>query len=339
MIQLPVFTPDTANLRVPLPPTFEHWRDAYLQNLGEKLFVFAGIALVLHLIVRFVRRQADVFVEDPVRRYTLRKWIGYGYLAVLVLVGLGLFSSALARLGTILALVLAGLAVALQDVLKSVVAWLYISSRSGVRVGDRVEVNGVTGDVIDVGVLKTSLLEVGNLVYGLQPTGRVVTVPNYSLLSSNVFSDTVTNPYIWQEIRVVVTFESDWQRADAMLRRIAEAHHAEIAEELERGFRAMEQRYAFRAGTLTPIVYVSIAAHGVDLTMRFLTHSRSRRASIDKVTRQALQSLEQDPRIELAYPTYRIFRLGDEVPGRIGAAATHPGAQTPEPEPRSHGYP
>jgi small-conductance mechanosensitive channel len=116
----------------------EHW-----QSLGEKLFLFAAVALVLHLLVRLAHRQADVFVEDPVRRHTVRKWVGYGYIAVLGLVSLGLFSSALARLGTILALLLAGLAVALQDVLKSVVAWLYISSRSGLRIGDRVEVNGV----------------------------------------------------------------------------------------------------------------------------------------------------------------------------------------------------
>jgi small-conductance mechanosensitive channel len=332
MIQLPVLPSDNPSFRIPFPTQFEHW-----QHVGEKLFVFAGVALVLHLIVRLAHRQADALVEDPVRRHTIRKWIGYGYIAALVLVGFGLFSSALARLGTILALLLAGLAVALQDVLKSVVAWLYISSRSGLRIGDRVEVNGVTGDVIDIGVLKTSLLEVGNLVFGLQSTGRVVTVPNYSMLSFNVFSDTITNPYVWQEIRVVVTYESDWQRADALLREIAGAHHAEIAAELERGFRTMEQRYAFRAGTLTPIVYVSIAAHGIDLTMRFLTHSRSRRASIDSVTRQVLQALEQDPRIELAYPTYRIFRLGEEVPGRIGAAATHPESQKPEPKPGSHG--
>lgn len=339
MIQLPLPIPDTASLRVPLPSDFEHWRDAYLQNLTEKVIVFAGVALVLHLIVRFARRHADIHVEDVVRRHTMRKWIGYAYIAVLVLVGFGLFSSSLARLGTILALLLAGLAVALQDVLKSVVAWLYISSRSGVRVGDRVEVNGVTGDVIDVGVLKTSLLEVGNLVYGLQSTGRVVTVPNYSLLASNVFSDTTTNPFVWQEIRVVVTFESDWQRADAILREIAEAHHARIADELERGFRAMEQRYAFRAGKLTPIVYVSIGAYGIDLTMRFLTHSQRRRASVDMVSRRVLQALEQDPSVELAYPTYRIFRLGDDVPGRMSAAAMHPGSQTPETESRQHGYP
>ncbi|CAN5215559.1 hypothetical protein BH24GEM2_BH24GEM2_00350 [soil metagenome] len=333
MIQLPVLPPDATSFRVPLPSSMEHW-----QSLGEKLFLFAAVALVLHLLVRLAHRQADVFVEDPVRRHTVRKWVGYGYIAVLGLVSLGLFSSALARLGTILALLLAGLAVALQDVLKSVVAWLYISSRSGLRIGDRVEVNGVTGDVIDIGVLKTSLLEVGNLVYGLQSTGRVVTVPNYSMLSSNVFSDTITNPFVWQEIRVVVTFESDWQRADLLLREIIEAHHEQISDELERGFRAMEQRYAFRSGTLTPIVYVSIAAHGVDLTLRFLTHSQRRRASIDRVTRQVLQALEQDPGIEVAYPTYRILRLGDEVPGRIGAAAMHPGSRTPETEPKSHGY-
>ena len=329
MIQLtPPSSPDTVTIHVPLPPTLEHWRDVYLQGLGIKAVVFVGFAILLYLLARVARQRANNHIEDINRRHRIRKWIGYAYTVLLVLTGIGLFSNGLARLGTILALVAAGIAVALQDVLKSVVGWLYISSRAGINVGDRVEVNGVVGDVIDIGVLKTTLLEVGNLVYGPQSTNRVVTVPNYYFLSSNAFSATAGNPFVWQEIKIVVTFESDWAKAEQILRGAADQHHSLIADDMQRGFRAIEQRYAFRSGKLTPIVYVALAEFGIDLTMRFLTHSRRRRDSVDTITRQVLTAFEREPGVELAYPTYRLFRLGEGVPGRVGAAAMHPSELT-----------
>lgn len=312
MIQLPrIPNPDTVEINVPLPSIWERWRDLHLHDVGAKLLVFLAIALLLYFLARVARRQIGESVEDVNRRHTLRKWVNRGSLALLFLLGVALFADWLRGLGTVLALILAGVAVALQDVLKSVVGWMYLSGRSGIQVGSRVEVGGVEGDVIDIGVLKTTLLEVGNLVFGAQSTGRVVTVPNSEMLSASVHVNSSLNPFVWQEVRFVVTFESDWERAEAVLREAAEAHHAEVAAEVERGYTAMERRYAFRLGKLTPIVYLSVAEHGVDLTMRFLTHARRRRGSVDAVTRRVLRGLAREPGVRLAYPAYRIYRAGE----------------------------
>jgi small-conductance mechanosensitive channel len=311
MIQLPLPPADSGRIAVPLPLSWEHWRDAHLDDIGAKLLLFVALAAVLHFLAHLARRQIGEGIEDVNRRHSLRKWVNSGSFILLVLIAVALFADWLAGLGTIIALVVAGLAVALQDVLKSVVGWLYVSGRSGIRVGSRVEVSGVKGDVIDVGVLKTTLLEVGNLVFGSQSTGRVVTVPNSAMVSANVFLSSSFNPYVWQEVRFVVTFESDWERAETVLREAVEEHHAGIAEEVESGYRSMQQRYAFRTGKLTPIVYVSLAEYGVDLTARFLTHARRRRGSVDAVTRRVLRAFAHEPAIRIAYPTYRIYRAGE----------------------------
>lgn len=315
MIQSPI--PDVApdSLEVPIPAAVERWRDLYLHDVGQKILVFLALAAVLYALTRLARRQLNVHIQDVNRRHTLRKWIAYVYAVLLVLVGVALFAESLTGLGAVLALLVAGVAVALQDILKSAVGWIYVSSRSGIDVGSRIEVDGVTGDVIDIGVLKTTVLEVGGpLVYGRQSTGRLVTIPNYRLLSDTVLISAAENPFIWQENRVTVTYESDWQRAEEILREVAAEIHAEIEPELKAGFRRLERRFAFKYGTLTPIVYVTLGDSGVELTLRYLIHVRRRRGSLDRISRRLLAAFAAEPDVELAYPTYRSFRLGEAVP-------------------------
>jgi small-conductance mechanosensitive channel len=329
MIQLPLPGADTGRIAVPLPEEFERWRDIYLHSVTQKLIVFLALALLFYAVSRIARQQVGAQIEDVNRRHILRKWVKYSYVTLLALTAIALFADALAGFGTILAVVLAGIAVALQDVLKSIVGWFYISTRAGVQVGSRIEVDGVTGDVIDIGVLKTTMLEVGNLVYGRQSTGRLVTIPNYLMLSDSVFAAAADIPFVWQEIKLEVTFESDWERAEAVMREIANEHHAELAPDLERGFHRLERRFAFKYGTLTPIVYVTIAASGVELTLRFLTHVRRRRGGVDRMSRRILAAFAREPDVELAYPTYRIFRLPEPTPGRHGAADMYPEGDLP----------
>jgi small-conductance mechanosensitive channel len=190
-----------------------------------------------------------------------------------------------------------------------------------VEVGSRIEVAGVTGDIIDIGLLKITVLEVGNLVYGRQSTGRLITIPNYQLLSANVMVSGPTNPFVWQEVRITVPFDSDWQRAEAILRETGDELHAEIEPELQAGFRRLEKRYAFKYGTLTPIVYVTLGTSGVELTLRFLTHVRRRRGSEDLVARRLLAAFAAEPGITFAHPTTRVLRHGERGTGLFGEEA------------------
>jgi len=309
MRQLPRL--DTAAVDIQLPEQIGRWRDLYVHGLVQQLLLFLLLATALYLVARVARQLVLQQVPDVNKRHVLRQWITYGFWLLLLIVAVALFADALTGLGTIIAVVLAGVAIALQDVLKSVVGWLYISGRTGVQVGSRIEVDGVIGDVIDTGVFKTTVLEIGNLVYGRQSTGRLVTIPNSRMIAANVFMSTPYNPFVWQEIRIVVTFESDWQRAEEILRDIAREIHDEVAPELAEGFQKLERRYAFKYGTLTPIVYVALADHGVELDLRFLIPVRRRRGSVDRVTRRILAALDAEPNVELAYPTYRVFQAGE----------------------------
>lgn len=315
MIQTPLPTgTDSIQIEIPLPTFLETWRDLYLRTSVEKLLVFVLFAALLYLAARLARRSIIRNIEDVNRRHVLRKAVTYGYVAFLGVIAVALFADWLAGLGTILALLVAGIAVALQDVLKSVVGWIYLSGRAGVEIGSRIEVDGIVGDVIDIGVLKTTVLEVGgSLIYGRQSTGRLVTIPNYRMLSEAVMIAPASAPYVWQEAQLTVTFESDWRRAEAILRSVGDDLHAEVAPKLERGFRALERRYAFKHGALTPIVYVTIGRDGIELTLRFLVSVRGRRGMIDRASRRILEALAAEPDVRVAYGTFRVVEQPPEI--------------------------
>ncbi len=280
----------------------------------EKLAIFLIIAFALYALSRLIRRGIDAHIEDVNQRHQLRKIVVYTFWIALAGAGVILFAErlALADVGTILGLIAAAVTIALADVVRSLAGWIYINSRRGVEIGSRIQVDSTIGDVIDIGLLKTTLLEVGEpLVHALQSTGRIVTIPNSVFLNKNVISSATVNPLVWQEIQILVTFESDWKRAREIISEVATELYEEIVPDLRAGFERLEREYAFRLGSTAPIVYTVIADSGVLLTLRNLTPVRKRRSLSDRMSTAILDRFAKEPDIEFAYPTYRAFRLGE----------------------------
>jgi small-conductance mechanosensitive channel len=283
----------------------------------EKIAILILIAFGLYALSRLLRRGIDAHIEDINQRHQLRKVVTYVFWIALAVIAVALFAErlALTDISTILGLLAAAVTIALADVVRSLAGWIYINSRRGVEIGSRVEVDGVIGDVIDIGLLKTTLLEVGEpLVHAMQSTGRIVTVPNSVFLNKNVVASATVNPLVWQEIQILVTFESDWKRAREIMQEVATELYEEIVPDLQAGFRKLEREFAFRLGSTAPIVYTEIAASGVLLTLRNLTPVRRRRSMVDRISTTILDRFATEPAVEFAYPTYRAYRLGEGEP-------------------------
>ncbi len=291
------------------------WESVTQGGVLEKLAILFIIAIALWALSRLVRRGIDSHIEDVNQRHQLRKVVTYVFWIALVATGVILFAErlALADIGTIVGLIAAAVTIALADVVRSLAGWIYVNSRRGVEIGSRVVVDGITGDVIDIGLLKTTLLEVGEpLVHAMQSTGRIVTVPNSAFLNKNVISSATVNPLVWHEIRILVTFESDWKKARDIMKDVAMKLYDEIIPDLREGFRSLEREYAFRLGSTAPYIYTEIADSGVLLTLRNLCPVRRRRSTTDRISEEILDRFNEDETIEFAYPTYRIFKLGEE---------------------------
>ena len=305
------------------------WLQAHLgmnPELQTRLLATAGTIVGLWLLRRIVLGFVYRRVRDPWSRYRWRKGLTYLVVAAgIVIVGRMWFAGVQA-LATFFGLLSAGLAIALKEPVSNLAGWAFIIWRRPFEVGDRVQIGPHAGDVIDLGLFQFTLNEIGGWVNADQSTGRIIHVPN-----GKVFSDPVANynkgfRYIWNEVPVVVTFESDWRKAKQILGKIAVKHAEHLTAQAEQELLAASQQYLINYRKLTPIVYTSVVDYGVQLTIRYLIEPRKRRGTEHAIWEEILTEFASAPDIDLAYHTTRGFKYAEE-----GKPALRARRVTPDP--------
>ena len=274
--------------------------------LGKALFSLAivvGIAIARQIILRLVRRRS----KDIVVRYQWQKISGYLAVALSLVFLAPIWISGYRTPVTYLGLLSAGLAIALQGPLVNFAAWIFIITRRPFRLGDRVQIGEHAGDVIDIRPFQFTLLEIGNWVNADQSTGRVAHIPNGKVFSEVLANYTSGFAFIWNELPVLITFESDWRAAKSILLEIAEKHAAHHSEEAKERIREAAKRFMILYTTLTPIVYTSVEDSGVLLTIRFLCEPRKRRSTSEAMWEDILDEFAARDDIDFAYPTRRFY--------------------------------
>lgn len=303
-------------------------------GIRTNLLLSVAVILVVWLLRRMVLRIVDRHVDDQRSRYQWAKSSAYAAFVVAVL-GVGqIWLEGLASLGTFLGLLTAGLAIALRDLVTNLAGWVFILWRRPFELGDRIQIGNDAGDVVDIRIFQFTLLEIGNWVHADQSTGRVIHVPNARLFAESLANYTAEFPYIWHEIPVLVTFESDWKRAREILQEVVAEKTAGMSEEAERSMKKAARKLLISYSKLTPIVYLSVEDSGVLLTARFLCEPRTRRGLGQEIWEGVLDAFHEEGRIDFAYPTrraYHHFREGKEElrsDGPEGAMGSgDPGAQ------------
>ena len=296
----------------------------------NKIIVSAATILVLILVRRivlvYVRRNFDdIQVQYHTRKVSL--YIAY-FLAILVL-GWVWFRG-FSAITTYFGLLSAGLAIALRDPLVNLAGWVFILWRKPFEVGDRIAMGDHAGDVIDTRIFQFTLMEIGNWVAADQSTGRVIHVPNGKVFSETLANYTKGFQYIWNEIPVMVTFESDWEKAKQIMMEIGDKHAIHDVKARDQLRKAARKFMIFYA-TLTPTVYTSVADSGVLLTLRYLCHPRQRRGTAQAIWEEVLREFAQCDDIDFAYPTQRFYdnrgegkrgRQPDPLPSGVAAPET-----------------
>ena len=274
-------------------------------NLGLSLLFLLLIFTLRYLILRTVVAR----VADAEAAFRARKLSFYISVTLLIFVLASLWTQHLTGAGSFIGLLSAGIAIALSDVLKNMAGWLLILFRRPFKVGDRIEVGPNSGDVIDIGVFRFSLMEIGNWVDADQTTGRVLHIPNGIVFVEPLANYNEGFPYIWLEVPVTVTFESDWEAARKMVQEIIERHAADPGQVVEVADheRAANQYFSLYRD-LAPAVYVKAIDFGATVTGRVLVPARGRRLIESKIWQDLLRAINAAPRVELAYPTTRFFR-------------------------------
>ena len=273
---------------------------------GQKLLYSLALALVVWLLRRglqaLTRRGLRGRADEQTRFWT-RQGINLGTTLLLVLGLLSVWFDDPTRLATALGLVTAGLAFALQRVVTAVAGYVVILRGSNFTVGDRITMGGVRGDVIGLGFIQTTIMEMGQppAVQGADPpmwvrsrqyTGRVVTVTNDKIFDEPVYNYSRDFPYLWEEFSLPITYAADRDRAERILLDAAERHTAGLREPSLDALAAMQRRYFVQATSTEPKVYYRMTDNWLELTVRFVTEARGVRDVKDAMSREILRELD-----------------------------------------------
>lgn len=274
---------------------------------GRKLlltFLYVVVVLALRRAVRALTSLGQVGQRDERVGFWLRQIINL-MTAALMLLGLAsIWFDDPARLATVLGLVTAGLAFAMQKVVTAVSGYFVILRGRTFNVGDRITMGGVRGDVVALGFIQTTILEMGQppsvqqqadpamWVRSRQYTGRLVTVTNDKIFDEPVYNYTREFPYIWEELSLTVPLQADRDRAEAILLDAARRHAVPAASLAEQTLAELERRYVMKRAAIAPRVYYRLVDMGLELTVRFLVEDHGIRDTKDAMTRAILPALQ-----------------------------------------------
>jgi small-conductance mechanosensitive channel len=282
----------------------------------DKIVWTIAIGLLFLMLRRAVVHVLSRRLEDTARRYIAVKTVNYllGIMAVLAL--LRIWLGGVTGLAASIGIISAGIAIALHAPLTNFAGWIFLTVRRPFTVGDRIQIGEHAGDVIDLRLFAFSLVEIGNWVDADQSTGRILHIPNGKVFAETVANYTQGFNFIWDEIPVTVTFESDWRKAKELLTEIANRHAVLTSDEAARQVRQAASTYLIKYEHLTPIVWTSVADIGVTLTIRFLSDPRRRRSAEAAIWEDILDVFAEAEDIDFAYPTQRFYdNLTEGKPG------------------------
>jgi len=258
-------------------------------------------------------------IEDPPTRYWTRKITHYVVAFVTVVVLAVVWRAFAGRAGVVLGLAAAGLAFAMQEVIGALAGWFNVLSGRIFRVGDRIQMGGVRGDVIDITPLRTKVMEVGadpeagSWVRGRQFTGRVVAISNKATFTEPVFNFSAAFDHLWEEVVIPVSYRSAWSQASGILR--DEAVRVSSTEDAAEAIDRMRRSYPVPAAELEPRVFANATSDYVELTARFVVPVRHAREVKDRLTRRVLARMDEEG-LEVASSTSEVrVQVADKSDG------------------------
>jgi len=200
----------------------------------------------------------------------------------------------------------AGLAIALQDLFRNFVGGIIIALAGVYKIGDRVEVDGAFGDIMDIGIMNTTMMEIKGWIDADQPTGRLILFPNSIVISGKIFNYTKDHNFIWDEIRIPLSYESDWNAAIRNILDIVQTETEEMTRQAETEIDRLGEKYYLPKKVTDPAVYVRMNDSGVELGIRYVTNTKTRRILSDSLTRKILDDVRSSKNYSISSKTIEI---------------------------------
>jgi small-conductance mechanosensitive channel len=274
--------------------------DRALRAVLIRVGAIALTVIILLLISRLWTRATYRYVTDQRRRVQfllVRRIVVTVVIAIVIVAGV---VSELSSLATFAGLITAGIAVALQGVILSAAAYFFFIGRYGVRVGDRVTISGVTGDVVETGLMRLYLLELAGSGRDMQPTGRIVVFSNSVLFQNSPFYKQVPgSEYVWNDVALTFSPDTDYHLAEKRMMDAVNSVYNEYKETIERQYANVRDTMHVPIAQPKPEGRMRFVSTGLEFVVRYPVEIRRAAEVNDRITRKLLETIDQDPRLRL----------------------------------------
>ena len=259
----------------------------------DKIILVVVGFLIIYLVVRFLQRSTAHRVKEVENRYRMRKSLAFlGYLAA-ILFAIAILGNQLSGFSVMLGVMAAGIAFALQEVIASVAGWLALTFSSFYRVGDRVQLGGIKGDVIDIGVLRTTLMECGEWIDSDLYSGRIVRIANSFVFKELVFNYSADFHFLWDEISIPIKYGGSRHLALEILQRVANELAGEYAAEAEKVWQHLMENYMIVAAQTAPTVTLVANDNWLEYTVRYVVKYTERRSMKSQLFNRIMDEIDQ----------------------------------------------
>ena len=280
-------------------------------TVGKIATLFIGV-MIIWLLIKAIQKRFIAKLENKNNRYRTKKFSSViGYILTILLVTI-VYSDKLGGLTIALGVAGAGIAFALQEVITSFAGWLAILFGGFYKTGDRVQLGGIKGDVMDIGVLRTTIMEIGQWVDGDLYNGRIVMVANSFVFKEPVFNYSGDFPFLWDEIKIPIQYGSNYEKAKAILFQSTKDIIGDLSDRSQGKWTALQQRFMLENAQTDPMVSLIANDNWIEFTVRYVVDYKKRRTTKTDLFLKILNEIEKlNGEIKFASATFQLVDSPD----------------------------
>lgn len=285
----------------------------YLYNptVGKIVSFFIGIA-VIWMLIKAIQKNLFSKIKDNNNRYKAKKFSTFiGYFLTIILLTV-IFSDKLGNLTVALGVAGAGIAFALQEVIASFAGWLAIMFGGFYNTGDRVQLGGIKGDVMDIGVLRTTIMETGQWVDGDLYNGRIVLIANSYVFKEPVFNYSGDFPFLWDEIKIPIQYGSDYEKAKEIILKAGADVAGDLTVRSKQKWTSLQNKYRLEDAQTEPMISLIANDNWAEYTLRYVVGYKRRRFTKSELFTKILTEIEKtNGAVKMASATFQLVQAPD----------------------------
>lgn len=284
----------------------------WLQELSwTKLSWFLLLAVVLLVVSILIKKGIRKSIPSKEQKYTATKWVNFAFYFGLIILGLSIFSDQLDKIGMFFGIAGAGIAFALQELIVSLAGWVYLSTSGISKVGDRVKIGEVKGDIIDIGIFTTTLMELGDWVSGDLYNGRIVSMANSFVFKEKIHNYSSHYPFLWDEIVIPIAHGSNIEAAEEFFGAILNKHQKQEWNTAGAKWDEMQNLYKIENAKLDPTVSITFDENWISFTLRYITNFKTRRSQKHLISKEILTEIPNVVGVKIASSSLDVSLIKD----------------------------